>query len=106
MKKIRLKWAKEHQNWTENDWRNVIYSDESKFNVFNKDGLRCVRRKSGEKYHEKCITHSEIFTFRYGLGVHDIIWSGFASLHRWIGECNYLQKHYKEPHFADRRRID
>lgn len=33
MCKKRLMWAKLHQNWTVNDWKNVLFSDESHFEV-------------------------------------------------------------------------
>ncbi|QRW21104.1 Transposable element Tcb2 transposase [Rhizoctonia solani] len=43
--KARLDWARNHATWLARDWRRVIFSDESKFNVFNGDGpLRCWRR--------------------------------------------------------------
>jgi transposase len=37
-RKDRLHWAKEHEAWTTDDWRKVIWSDESKFNLLNSDG--------------------------------------------------------------------
>jgi transposase len=58
MKKARLDWAKEHQNWTLEDWKRVIFSDESKFNLFGPDGRKLVRRKPGERYHPKCVTRT------------------------------------------------
>jgi transposase len=36
--KERLDFAKQHKDWTVNDWRRVIWSDESKINRFNSDG--------------------------------------------------------------------
>jgi len=33
MKKKRLQWAREHKDWTKDNFRNVIYSDESHFEV-------------------------------------------------------------------------
>ncbi|QRW15697.1 Transposable element Tcb2 transposase [Rhizoctonia solani] len=40
-----LDWARNHATWLAQDWRQVIFSEESKFNVFNGDGpLRCWRR--------------------------------------------------------------
>jgi transposase len=36
--KERLKFAKVHEDWTEADWRQVIYSDETKINRFGSDG--------------------------------------------------------------------
>ena len=32
-KKKRLLWAKEHQDWTDEDWAKVVWSDESIFEV-------------------------------------------------------------------------
>ncbi|XP_077287686.1 uncharacterized protein LOC143912277 [Arctopsyche grandis] len=37
------------------DWRRVIFSDESKFNLFGSDGIHYVRRRSGERLSDKCI---------------------------------------------------
>lgn len=36
--KERLQFAKSHQDWTEDDWNRVIFSDETKINRFNSDG--------------------------------------------------------------------
>ena len=44
-----------HQNWTADDWKSVIFSDESRFNLHGHDGMNRVRRKKGEKYSPKCL---------------------------------------------------
>lgn len=36
--KDRLKWAKEHRDWTVDDWKKVIFSDETKVNMWESDG--------------------------------------------------------------------
>ncbi len=36
--KARLEFAKSHQDWTSDDWKRVIFSDETKINRFNSDG--------------------------------------------------------------------
>ena len=36
--KERLDFSKSHQDWTEEDWKMVIFSDETKINRFNSDG--------------------------------------------------------------------
>lgn len=36
--KARFDWAKQHKDWTVQDWNEVIFSDESKINRFNSDG--------------------------------------------------------------------
>ncbi|GFU46693.1 transposable element Tcb1 transposase [Trichonephila clavipes] len=43
--KKRLEFAKTHQLKTDNFWKKVIFSDESKFNIFGSDGRRTVWRK-------------------------------------------------------------
>lgn len=54
MKKTRFEWAKTFKNWTVDDWSQVIFSDESKFNLFGSDGNKYVRRRKGERYNENC----------------------------------------------------
>lgn len=55
MRKNRLDWVKKYEHWSEMDWRNVIFSDESKFCLFGSDGMQYVRRKPGERLSDKCI---------------------------------------------------
>ncbi|GFV32767.1 transposable element Tc1 transposase [Trichonephila clavipes] len=43
--KKRLEFTKAHQLKTDNFWKKVIFSDESKFNIFGSDGRRTVWRK-------------------------------------------------------------
>lgn len=37
-KRLRREFAKKYRNWTVEDWRRVIFSDESKFKIFGSDG--------------------------------------------------------------------
>ena len=39
-KKARFEWAKLHQNWTLDDWKRVIWSDETKVNLWNSNGIK------------------------------------------------------------------
>jgi len=57
----RLTWAKQRKNWID-EWENIIWSDESKFEVFKGDGKRYVWRNPQEKYDPKCL----IPTFKSG----------------------------------------
>ena len=41
-KEARLEFALQHENWTEADWKQVIWSDESKINRISSDGMRYV----------------------------------------------------------------
>ncbi|KAG1140910.1 hypothetical protein G6F37_012903 [Rhizopus arrhizus] len=35
-----LSWAMTHKDWTTNDWRRMVFSDETKVNVFGSDGCK------------------------------------------------------------------
>ncbi|CAD6199962.1 unnamed protein product [Caenorhabditis auriculariae] len=37
---VQVKWAKEHLNWTRQDWNKIPWSDESKFLLFGSDGIQ------------------------------------------------------------------
>ena len=73
-RKARLEFAKEHQDWTIEDWKKVAFSDESKFNLFGNDGKQYVRRPRSTRMAPKyCIP-----TVKYG-GGNVKIWGVFSS---------------------------
>ncbi|KAG1191131.1 hypothetical protein G6F70_009343 [Rhizopus microsporus] len=47
-RKERLMWAKEHVNWTLDDWKRVVWSDETKINLFGSDGKSYAWKTPGE----------------------------------------------------------
>jgi transposase len=53
-KKLRLKFAKEYIVKPKKFWEKVIWSDETKINLFCSDGYTLVWRKKGEVYEDKC----------------------------------------------------
>ncbi|CAJ0600731.1 unnamed protein product [Cylicocyclus nassatus] len=57
-KRKRLRWAKEHRHWTEEDWKKVLWTDESKFEVFGSQRRTFVRRRANEKMLEECLMPS------------------------------------------------
>lgn len=56
-RKIRLQWARDHQNWNRDDWKKVLWSDESKFMVRHQ-ASRKVWRPTGMRYHPKYTSKS------------------------------------------------
>jgi hypothetical protein len=54
-KKQWLEWAESHAHWTVADWKSVIFSDESKFNLFRSDGRRWCWRKPGEEFDKRYV---------------------------------------------------
>ncbi|KAG0803751.1 hypothetical protein G6F20_013247 [Rhizopus arrhizus] len=50
-KKARLAWAKKHQYWTVHDWRRVVFSDETKINIWGSDGCKYYWKKKRDRLH-------------------------------------------------------
>ena len=72
-RKARIAWAKEHLNWTSEDWDKVIFSDESTFTIQNHAGNSFVRRRPHEAFSPQCIS----LTIKYPTSV--MIWGCMAS---------------------------
>ena len=73
-RKARLDFAKKYLNWTVSDCKLVLFSDESKFNLFGSDGKRFVHRPAHERYNPK-YTKS---TVKHG-GGSVMLWGCFSS---------------------------
>jgi transposase len=53
-KAMRLAWARQHRHWTVEDWKNVAWSDESRFQLYRADGRVRVWRKPHEAMDPAC----------------------------------------------------
>ena len=51
----RLKWAKKHKNWSIEQWKQVLWTDESKFEIFGSKRRMYCRRKSDERHTPQCV---------------------------------------------------
>jgi transposase len=51
----RLEWARAHKNWTVEQWKQVLWSDEKKFELFNSKRRQYCRRKEGEDLRDDTI---------------------------------------------------
>ncbi|KAG1136433.1 hypothetical protein G6F37_013728 [Rhizopus arrhizus] len=47
--KKRLAWANAHKDWTKDDWRRMVFSDETKVNVWGSDGVKYYWKRVGDK---------------------------------------------------------
>lgn len=63
-KVARLKFAREHINWTEEDWKRVVWSDEMGMQTDANQGFKWVWRYPEEEYHEDCCRGTVISGFR------------------------------------------
>ena len=52
-RKSRLLFARTHLSWTPSQWGKILWSDESRFNLFNADGGIFVRRPPGKRYNQQ-----------------------------------------------------
>lgn len=84
-RRSRLQFARDHLNWTFDMWKRVVFSDESKFNLFKSDGACYVRRPRGERLNKKYVCP----TVKHG-GGSAMVWGcfsgyGMGPLHRIVG---------------------
>ena len=54
----RLNWARLHRRWTQDDWENVIFSDESRFYLEGHDSRLRVYRRRNERFVPACISQA------------------------------------------------
>lgn len=89
----RLEWCKNVQSWSEDQWRKVIFSDESSFTLFPTTGRIYVWRKPKEAFDQDCLFP----TVKHG-GGSIMIWGAISwksigpiiSLHGRINSQDYL----------------
>ena len=67
-------YAREHLEWTVEDWYNVMFSDESKFMLYTHDGRAKVYRRPGERFMQACIEEK----VAYG-GGSVLAWAGISA---------------------------
>ena len=73
----RLLWCRRHLNWTRRQWGDVLFTDESKFNVYMADGRQRVWRRRGERFANCCVQQHD----RWG-GGSVLVWAGVTSATR------------------------
>ena len=58
-RQTRLQWTIHRQNWRNRQWRNVIFSDESRYCISTTDGRTRVWRRQGERYNDNCVMETD-----------------------------------------------
>jgi transposase len=71
-KRARLEFANEHLHWTPNQWRNILWTDETPVYLVTASFFRYVRRRSGQKYADNMVAPR-----RAAGGGKIMLWSGF-----------------------------
>ena len=62
--KARLDYACSHSHWSVQDWGRVLWSDETKFNLFTADGGMFIRRPKNKRYNSAYVKS----TVKFGAG--------------------------------------
>ena len=70
-----MDWCEQRSNWSSDEWRRVMWTDESRFTLDFHDGRVRVHRMPGERYAACCISEHD----RFG-GGSIMIWAGI-----WYG---------------------
>ena len=54
-RKERMEFALAHQHWTVDDWKWVVWSDETKINRLGSDGRKWAWKKAGEGLNDRLV---------------------------------------------------
>ena len=89
--KRRLSFACAHKIWTVDDWKTVLFSDESSFELFCSEKRVYVKSSVGERYARQCC----VPTVKHG-GGSLMVWGcmsglGVGQLYRCVGSINQDQ---------------
>jgi transposase len=87
-RQARLRFAKKYQHWTVEDWRRVIFSDETKVNRLGSDGRKWIWKEPGEQLQDRYVSP----TVKHG-GGSMMVWGcitahGVGDLVRIVGTLN------------------
>lgn len=72
-RRSRLQFARDHVDWTLDQWRTVLFSDETRVCLFCNDRRKRVYRRQGERFAQACIQE----TVEYG-GGSCMFWGGIS----------------------------
>ena len=72
-----MQFAKKYESWTVEDWKHVIWSDETKINHLGSDGRKWVWKKAGESLSERLVNGTTKVWGRIfdDVGLHVVGWS-------------------------------
>lgn len=82
-KTARLQFAMKHQHESEAYWGKILWSDETKINLFGSDGIQRIWRRVGKDYHKDCV----VPTVKHG-GGSVLVWGCMSA--SGVGELPFI----------------
>lgn len=92
----RLQWSQQHRNWTLNEWRNVMFTDESRFSLHNDSRRAIVWRERGTRFNPTNIVERYPFGGGGVLVWGGIMFNGRTDLHVFAGGTVTAQRYRDE----------
>ncbi len=93
-KKARPEFARAHADKDEDYWESILWSDETKINVFGTDGFKTVWRRKGEEYKENawCLQWNMVVAVSLCGAAWVLLVSGscISLMPSWIHKCTAL----------------
>lgn len=89
--KARLKFAKDNLNKTVEDWKKILWTDESPFSLVNNNGNRYVRRPSGKRFDPRFTKGTVKFGGRKIMVYGCFSWAGIGPIYRISGIMDQFQ---------------
>ena len=77
-RQTRLQWTIHQRNWRNRQWRNVIFSDESRYCISTTNGRSRVWRNQGEHYNENCVMETDPWS-----GLRIMVWRHWPGFKTW-----------------------
>ncbi len=94
-RKRRIQFTKAHQNWTKEDWKNIAWSDESRFLLRHSNGGVRIWCKEHESMDPSCLVSNSLGWWWWCNGVGDIFLAHLGPLStNWASfKCHSLPEY-------------
>ncbi len=98
-KKVCKQFAEDKQTKDTDYWNHVLWSDETKINLFGLDGVKCVVATRWGVQRQVCLAYSQVWWWEcHGLGMHECCWHRGATVHWGNHECQHVLWHTEAEH--------
>ncbi len=101
-KKACKQFAEDKQTKDMDYWNHVLWSDETKINVFGSDGVKRVWCQAATRWRlqiQVCLAYSQAWWWEcHGLGLHECCWHCWATVHWGNHECQLVLWHTEADH--------